>query len=700
MSTTDSRGGSARKTPAGAPRGAKRVLFAILTLGLPVALILLLELVLRMSGYGGYPDTFEVALTTPDGRRLMEAGNDRVESFFIRNRDLPGHLDRRHFWSPKPEGALRVVMVGESAIRGFPQPANLTAASFLQEMLQDLLPDRSIEVINLGTTAIASYPILELGTEALEQEPDVMVIQAGNNEFFGAFGVASLNKVGNSPGAIAFQRWGRSLAIVQWAESLGAKLRKPAAPGAGDASETLMERMMGRDFTAYDDPLRDAAARNAGAHVRKLIERCEGRGVPVVVCVTGVNERGMAPLGESRIDEVPEPDRARFSAALEIDPDSSQNRLEELRWAVEVAPHHARAHWLLGTAFHHSGQFEEAKAAFQKAVDLDPMPWRAPSSVLEAIHGATGGTDAVWVDAREALRAGADGGSIGWDLMDDHVHMSLRGQALVGRALLEGLARVPSLGIQPEALARLSDLGRYAERLGRNRFDERGVAYRMYKLLEVPFFTATNPWASRLMRERMERFDSAMTASEIQAMKAWEDPAASRDYGVPASAFGGHVCLTEKRYDEGARAYRGAARAIAPFSVLNLEFTFKWLTCAAQAGGLSEEELAYGRSAIERGRLMAVNPEGSEPAIQRFLGGLCAMTGDCESAVTHLERGRLAFRGADLAEIDRQIVECLVRLGRRNDAKAIVERGAMTEGPQSRLYVQMEALLDPPEDSR
>lgn len=695
MSTNDSTRASTRSS-ATSPRGAKRFVFAILTLGLPVALILLLELVLRLAGYGGYPDTFEVALTTPDGRRLMEAGNDRVETFFLRNRDLPGHLDRRHFWSPKPEGALRVIVVGESAIRGFPQTANLAAASFLEEMLQDALPDRSVEVINLGTTAIASYPILELGTEALDQEPDVMVIQAGNNEFFGAFGVASLNKAGNSPAAIRFQRWGRSLAIVQWAETLGAKLRKPAAPSAG-ASETLMERMMGRDFTAHDDPLRDAAARNAGAHVRKLIERCKDRGVPVVVCVTGVNERGMAPLGQSPIDEVPEPERTRLLAALETDPDSAQDHLDELRWAVQVAPHHARAHWLLGTALHRSGRFDDAQAAFQKAVDLDPMPWRAPSSVLDAIQSAAEKAGAVFVDARAALRSDAEGGSIGWDLMDDHVHMSLRGQAIVGRALLEGLARIPSLGVNPGALSRLSDLEQYTERLGRNRFDERGVAFRMFKLLEVPFFTATNPWAAQMMRARVERFDSAMTASEIEAMRVWEDPAASRDYGVPASAFGGYVCLNEKRYEEGARAYRGAALAIAPFSILNLEFTYRWLTCASRAHGLTEEEIAYGRSAIERGQWMASTPEGKDPVIQRYLGGLFAMTGDCENAVAHLERGRLAFRGSDLVDVDRQLVECLVKLGRLKEARSIVNQGAMAGGPQSRLYVQMEALLDSPE---
>ncbi|MEZ4652734.1 MAG: hypothetical protein R3E12_03775 [Candidatus Eisenbacteria bacterium] len=664
---------------AAAPHGLKRALFAVLTLALPVLLILGLELGLRAAGYGGYGHTFQATLTTPDGRTLMEAGNDRVDSFFLRNRDLPGHLDRRHFWNPKPANALRVIVVGESAIRGFPEPANLTATSFLEAMLHDALPDRPIDVINLGTTAIASYPILELGTEALDQDPDVMIVQAGNNEFFGAFGVASLNKAGNSPVAIAFQRWGRSLAIAQWAEALGAKLRKQPGAPTENMSETLMERMMGREYTAPDDPIRAAAARNIETHVHELIRRCEKRGVPVVVCVTGTNERGMAPLGESRLDEVPESDRPRLQALLQTDPDSAATRLGDLRWAVGVAPTHARAQWLLGMGLHESGSFEEARAAFQRAVDLDPMPWRGTSAIQAAVRKATDGTGAVFVDAQAALRAASDGGSVGWPLMDDHVHMSLEGQAVVGRALFEGLTRVPGLGLDSGAVARVAGNEAYAERLGRNIFDERGVAFRMFKLLEVPFFTATNPWASALMRARMQGYEAQMTDSEVQAMHAWEDPRASLDYGVPASAFAGQVCLAEERYEQGARAYRGAAQAIGPFTYLNLEFTSKWMYCEERVrGSLSPEEIAYARAAIERGQVMNSAPDESAPAIARYMGGLYKGIGDCDAAVPYLQRGRLGFRGTERERVDLELVECLIASGKRNEARRSSTRGLLT----------------------
>src|SRR5262245_12423826 len=128
------------------PRGAKRLLFIALALALPLVVAVGLELALRMAGYGGYGATCHVAAKTKDGRTLVAADNERVDTFFFNNRDLPGQLNPTHFWMPKPADTLRVIVVGESAIKGFPQPPNLTSSAFLREMLRDAQPGKNIEV--------------------------------------------------------------------------------------------------------------------------------------------------------------------------------------------------------------------------------------------------------------------------------------------------------------------------------------------------------------------------------------------------------------------------------------------------------------------------------------------------------------------------------------------------------------------------
>lgn len=672
----------------------KRIAFALLALALPIVAVALVELGLRWAGYGGYGSTYHVAATGADGRELIAVTNDRVNTFFFRNRDLPGQLNPTYFFEPKAEGTVRVMIVGESAIKGFPQPPALTAAAFLDEMLADALPGREVEVINLGTTAIASYPILEIGVEALAHDPDVLIVQAGNNEFFGAFGVASLNRAGNSPGAIAAQRIGKSLALVQWAGEVFAKMRaKPAAPTTSSA--TLMERMIGRDYTGPDDPIRDAAARNIRTHLRTLIRRCEARGVPVVVCLTGVNERGMAPLGQSRIDGLAPADTARFEALMALDPEKASDHLDDLRWAVATLPEHARAHWLLATALHARGEFAEAQRAFQRAINLDPMPWRAPSAVLDAARSALDGTSAVLADAAPVLRAASEGGSIGWDLMVDHVHMSVLGQDLTARVMFDGLSRVPALGIGPDASARLAPHGEYLERLGATPFDIYGGYYRMFRLLQVPFFEQTNPWAAGIMAERMRELEMAMSPNEFRAVEAWKEPKNSLDFLVPVSAFVGEVCMAEQRYDQGERVYRAATRNIAPYTHLSLEFTYRWLGCRMRAaGGLDPEHTRIAQDAIGRGELMLSAADTSAPPLHRYVGSLKSLLGDCVGAVPHLQQGRYGYGGMDLVQVDAQIVDCLVKMGRMTEARQIVEYGIAHAGPMAPAYQQMAGMLE------
>jgi len=670
--------------------------FVLIALAIPVVLVGGTELGLRAAGFGGYGATFHVAATLPDGRKLIAADNQRVDTFFFNNRDLPGQLNPTFFWEPKPAGTLRVIVVGESAIRGFPQPPSLISTAFLEAMLRDALPDRSVEVINLGTTAIASFPILELGTEALAQHPDVLVVQMGNNEFFGAYGVASLNRAGNSPIAIAFQRWGKSMAIVQGARALVVKMRGPPKTPA-NSSATLMERMMGRDYTGPDDPIRGAAARNIRAHLHELIRRCEARGVPVVVCITGTNERGMAPLGTSTTDSVPAQDKARFDEVLTITPEQAGERIEDLRWAVGVAPNHARAHWLLGTAMQSQGTFEEARVEFQRAIDLDPMPWRGTSAIHAAMREAMEGTGAVLADAQESLRKASEnggGGSIGWDLMADHVHMSVAGQAIVGRAIFDAIARIPSVGISADAPNRLDTNARYAERLGATIWDEHGVSFRMWKLLKVPFFERTNPWAARIMEDRMAALEQDMTESERAAVHAWQNPKLSQNYVIPPSAFIGEVCMKEQRYDQGERAYKGAALAITRYSYVNLEFTYRWLGCRLRAhGSLDEEGLRVAREAIDRGLVMIASADTSAKPLHRYVGSLYALVGDCASALPHLQEGRYAYKDMELVQVDAQIVECLVKLGRIQDAQQIIEYGSARAGQFAPAYRDMTRLL-------
>src|SRR5712671_26728 len=190
------------------------IVYRLVCIALPFLLLGLLEGILRLKGLGGYAPIIHPIGATEHGTLVITDPAGAITWFFA-NRKRPGYNEQYSFYEPKPAGTIRIVLVGESAMKGFPQPRHLAASAFLGEMLKDIWPDRKVEVINLGTTAVASYPVLGILTEALKCEPDLVIVSTGHNEFFGTYGVASSGWAGGKPWMLGLTRFIHSLAFVQ-----------------------------------------------------------------------------------------------------------------------------------------------------------------------------------------------------------------------------------------------------------------------------------------------------------------------------------------------------------------------------------------------------------------------------------------------------------------------------------------------------
>ena len=230
----------------------KRALFMAITLSLPLVLLAVIELGLRLFGWGGYPEFIRGVGTLPSGAQLCIVEPAASKPYFFANPSRPGYAEQSSFCMPKPAGTVRIVLIGESAAKGYPQPPNLAMSAFLKAMLSDTWPDRRVEVVNMGTTAIASFPLVYQVRDALRYDPDLFVFYVGNNEFFGAYGTASINASGTQPTwVLPLMRAARGLALVQAVEGM---LRSGA-----DENRTLMEQMIGQTVIPADSPLRRRA---------------------------------------------------------------------------------------------------------------------------------------------------------------------------------------------------------------------------------------------------------------------------------------------------------------------------------------------------------------------------------------------------------------------------------------------------------
>ena len=623
----------------------KRALFLAITLLLPVALLGAAEVTLRLFGWGGYPAFIREIGEVEPGVRLCMVEPDASRPYFFANPTRPGYADQSSFRMPKPANTVRVFLFGESAAKGYPQPRNLSIASFLESMLEDSWPGRDVEVIDLGTTAIASFPIVYMAEEALAYQPDLFVLYVGNNEFFGAYGTASINASGTLPsGALPFVRWARGLALVQSVDWI---FRRDA-----DADRTLMEQMIGQTVIPPDSPLRTAAAANLRTHLGRIIAGAQAAGVPVVACTTASNEAGLAPLGEG-----------------------------------DAAP----AEFAKGRGLAAAGDRAGARTAFLAARDLDTMPWRPTSATEAAIVEAATAGGAVLCNVAERFRDLSPEGAAGWDLLDDHVHLSVRGQAEAARAIVASMSTLPaSVSVPAERAAGLASWDEYARRQGTNPWDDYRVHHTLRVLFGVPFMKRSNQAAFDRFEGLCREAESRMTAPVLAVAREWQTSTPHAGGMRPLTGMVARVLLREGKAAEAAPLYDFARRQVPRYTSWQLEYTYFLLACREKLqGSLTDADRALAQAAIADGRFLLAHGQSATGLTERYLGRLHQLRGEWADAIPFLEQARPRMFAEDLVACDQALFLSYLRAGRGADAVALAERGIRESGRFAPVYRQL-----------
>ncbi len=625
---------------------ARRRLFIVVSVLLSLLALACIEILLRLSGFGGYEPIFRELGDTPHGK-LIVSEKAGTRDFFFANPARPGFSDEYAFYSPKSANTVRIALLGGSAIKGFPQTRRFAASAFLREMLSDCWPGRTVEVINLGTTAVASFPVREFLKQVLDYDPDLVIVYSGHNEFYGAYGVASSSQAGSTPGMLKLQYHIRELAIMQALSRFLNYLR-------GDTSPSLMEIMVGQDHVDADSWKREAAAGLLYEHVGSMIEMCHDRDVPVMVCSLPGNERDLAPIGVDRGDGADEKIVSFARESYDSEPAKVIGALEE---SLKRRPHHARAHFFLSKAYFASEEYELARRHFQQARDFDPMPWRATSALQQGLRRAVQERGAQLCDAEAVFRRQSPGGAIGWELMDDHVHLSLQGQALLARTIVETLTRrTDSLGVSRQRFDALPDWEVYAKRLGDNPYDHYGVAHTLRTLFTIPFMHASNPQALHRFNAIALDLESRMRPAIREIAWQWQREAAQLAVRQPISGRVAGGLLREKRFEEAMGMYAVAMNSVPVYSALNLEYAYYWLAIRKQLyGELDPADLDLAAQAIERGAIVLRRGQSAPGATVDFIESMRRLRGDTARAMTGFSAARGKLDPNAVAVADRAL---------------------------------------------
>ena len=338
---------------------------------IPALLLALAEGSLRLFG-SGYPTTF---CLRQDGTYIE---NDRfLWQFYSRKTNL--RPNPFAVAAAKPTDALRIVILGESAAAGTPDPA-YNFGRILDRMLRQQFPRRRIEVINAAMRGVNSHILLPAARDCCARlQPDAVIVYMGNNE------VVDLYAPGPHSGRLTSflhllraLQWARATRLGQLMGTCLAGLAHEDAPaGKQDALFWQQHRV------ASGDPRRGAVYDNFRANLADLCRAARRSGAAVLLATVPVNLKDSSPFGSLHRADLTEAALLRWQNAFDagVEAEAAGNCVQAIRRYQEAAAlddHFAELHFRLARCQFALGQFDAARGEFLRLTGTGARRTAAP----------------------------------------------------------------------------------------------------------------------------------------------------------------------------------------------------------------------------------------------------------------------------------------------------------------------------------
>ena len=390
-----------------------------------------------------------------------------------------------HVWMPaeRQPGRLRAVMLGESAVAGYPSE-EYSLGRLTRVLWDERHPDQPMEMATLAMVGASSHILRVFAREAAQLAPDVVILYAGHNEVIGPYGPVS-----KFAGALPSARW------VQFSLAVRNTRTGRAFASALEAAGRLLG---GRDPTpwrgldefadarvAADDPALDRMLRQTGDNFRAIIRTALAGGSKVLVCIPAVNLNDWPPL----------------ASADGYDPSVS-----------------ARAAYAQAQDLEAQGRLAEAWPLYRRACDLDLVRLRADSRVRQLqrqIAAEFDPAEVIVVDADRWLHEQNPRFQSDREYFLEHVHLTFEGRVAVASLIVDGLDRLlgqPAMVLTARQWWDLlpARVGTVAQRTLFTEFDEAFMWDRIAGLLGNHVFAGLSDRAGRQVggRQRAQKFQA------------------------------------------------------------------------------------------------------------------------------------------------------------------------------------------------
>ncbi|MDA3862221.1 MAG: GDSL-type esterase/lipase family protein, partial [Melioribacteraceae bacterium] len=355
--------------------------------------LVLFESGLRIAKYGEDYSVFKpLSSNFPD----LIVFNPYYPKKIFQNTDVIPSVIPDPFYKEKRDNSFRVFVLGGSTTAGFPFSYNASFARRVKRRLEILFPKIDAEVINMGISAVNSYTIKDILPDIIKQKPDLVLIYAGHNEYYGALGVGSTELIGNNELFIGLNLKLREFKVYQLISNFFESIKTTLKEMKRNSKKTLMEQMVSEKLIEFDSDIYERGLEQFNNNMNSILSSLKQAGINTIISTVSSNLK--------------------------------QKPFE----SVGAEEHSADKYFNDAENYFNKSDYELAKINYKLSKENDALRFRAPEKINSVIkdlayqyHIPVANTDSLF--SKKSV-----GEITGYNLMVDHLHPTVYGHQLIG----------------------------------------------------------------------------------------------------------------------------------------------------------------------------------------------------------------------------------------------------------------------------
>lgn len=416
----------------------KKRAFIFVFFFLIILVLITFELILRFIGYGFSTEIFVKPKYIDEiyVENLSFSNKYNLKQNWISS-NINNMLIRNVFPAKKKQNTLRGFVLGGSSAQGFPYESNQSFSKITEIALKQSKKYDSVEVINLGLSAMSSYFVKDTAKKVLDYQPDFIVIYAGHNEYYGTI---SYTTGGNY--------YTKNLNLLLKESKIFQMIFSFIGSGRVDSGSqrgNLMSEQFRNTKIFKNEAIDKKVAEDFIRNLDEIVKKYTAKNIPVIVVEPVSNLYDMPPFMGENDEEFKQFIEQYYQVVSKKDKNEIQD-FYNVRLSHKEYDKNANIRYLDALS-QMILQDNPSIDSFIEAKDLDAIPFRARSELIKALRQYCDAkskeySGLYFIPFLDVLVKNYGEKILSNEIFADHLHFNQKGQRILSKVIAQKITEI------------------------------------------------------------------------------------------------------------------------------------------------------------------------------------------------------------------------------------------------------------------